>query len=56
VYILLKKDGAQISEIYTLPTPSTTDNQLTEFLAKIQAKTKQKAKLVKIDLDKEIKK
>ena len=40
VYILLMKDGSELSEILTLPTPSTTDNNLRAFLAKIQAKTK----------------
>lgn len=34
-YLFIRKDGREVSEIYTLPTPSTTGNQLTEFLAKV---------------------
>ncbi len=35
LYLFLRKERGEITELLTLPTPSTTDNNLTEFLTKI---------------------
>ena len=35
VYVFVRKEGTEVTELYTMPTPSTTDNTLTEFLEKL---------------------